>query len=114
MGSKSRRPQHGRPESISAGCLSLESVSDANVQSGEVSEGSTDENCLNIKLIQVDEDIRSETRVGENVLVRGFSVMLGRGRLGDIPHDSRDIVYSLSLESGKVLKLDIPTVRLCK
>jgi hypothetical protein len=109
MGGRSKRTPNGKPDRIYSGYVESESTNKGG------SQGVADEDCIEIQLVQVDAVVQSATRVCDDVWVVNDSQVLAlNGRLGDIPHSLISVVKRRCLGSGKVLRINVPTVRLCQ
>jgi hypothetical protein len=80
--------------------------------SGSVGGGSNGEDdYIDIHLIQVSATVQSVTKLGDRALLRKFEVFVHSKRLGDIPHDYREILERGYSKNGNVVNVEVPTIR---
>jgi hypothetical protein len=110
MGNTSRRPTHGQPDRAYPSELVGSDSSGIGSNGGGVD---SEPDCIDVELIQVDLIVQSTTKLGETAWLKNFDVHVHSGRLGNIPHILRAEFESHNYKTGKVVIIDVPTVRFC-
>jgi hypothetical protein len=111
MGNKSTSPQHGQPNrAYPSGTESNGSVAEAS--GGGAGSSDSEQDFIDIQLIQVNATVQAITKVGDRVLLKQFEAHVHSKRLGDIPHSYREVVEKGYSKNGNVVNIEIPTIRL--
>ncbi len=77
-----------------------------------IDENGSSDNHLDILLTNVDVNIQAVAKTNDQVWLKGFSVHVAAGRLGDIPQEIEHKVNEANFKRGYVLNIDIAEVRL--
>lgn len=112
MGNRSTGPRHGQPDRAYPSGVTDSSVSVAEASGSGGGGSDSEEDFIDIQLIQVSATTQSVTKLGDKALLRQFEVYVRSKRLGDIPHNYREIVERSYSKSGNVVNLEVPTIRL--
>lgn len=111
MGNRSTSPQHGQPNRAYPSGVTESNGSVAEASGGGRSSDS-EQDFIDIQLIQVNATVQGSTKVGDTVLLKKFEAHVHSKRLGDIPHSYREIVNKGYSKKGTVVNVEVPTIRL--
>ena len=114
MGNKSVRPQHGQPNRAYPSGETNSNVSVVGVSRGGGRGSDSEQDYIDIQLIQVNATVQTRTRIGDKALLKQFEVYVRSKRLGDIPHSYREIIERDYSKSGYMVNVEVPTIRLLK
>jgi hypothetical protein len=114
MGSRTTRPNRGQPDrAYPSGMAESDTLGVDTGSSENGGGGSEPEDCVDIQLIRVDATVQSAAKFGDKAWLKTYEVHVQSGRLGDIPHSLRIEIDNQSYKKGRVVNIEVPTVRFC-